>query len=649
MKKFLSLCLSVLLVVSVCVPLSITAFAEGEEEVGIQPLAFTADVTTHEFNDYGPVSVTTESGKACKVTSQEDFTGKDGPCGKFLLLQSGEPADYNTNDPDDVLYQGNDRAIVKFPFTVAANGLYDISYIATSNKSAHVVYLDTTDGDPLTVIEGAETERYFLGMGHGAPFTATAELNAGQTYELIFALSPTDTGYYLGKGHFLFSWDTLTVQQSTSVPTIATGGTHTFEFEDYVSNVSFSSSVSTKTIDVQATTGASEGEWLQIATTSSIAQPGYASIPVQVYVADAGLYDLEIAAGNKNGPIYVTIDNVGGNRINLGEKVVESAVALGSRGNLTTYTSTVALPAGLHTLFVKIYTEDGADFPDAARIFKGLDCLTIKPATQAAQIADSGRTTVKVADYVNNYRTSNGAWQYLAKPTVATSAAAGSYLVVDQTSDKGTYGTGATYQITFPVEVLKDTTFTKLEYVAGAGGSVTTSVSIDSVALAEPRVTDFDTKDDSGKWNYFKKGWSQAQAYIYNYDNVTLTKGIHYVTIDITPYATSGSAPWTRSQYLACVDYIAFIAPEAVVVPENSIETVEDTTTATVYYDEAVAGKAILALYDGDVLVSIGFADIDEATTEVVVAADAAEYTKAKVFVWDGLTNCKPVVAEVEF
>ena len=88
-------------------------------------------------------------------------------------------------------------------------------------------------------------------------------------------------------------------------------------------------------------------------------------------------------------------------------------------------------------------------------------------------------------------------------------------------------------------------------------------------------------------------------------------------------------------RYKYTIDYMEL-------APAQGITESDTEVTVTALYDEAVSGEAVLALYNGKQLVSVGSAIVENSNT-IVVSAPKAEYTDAKVMVWSALGSLKPV------
>ena len=122
--------------------------------------------------------------------------------------------------------------------------------------------------------------------------------------------------------------------------------------------------------------------------------------------------------------------------------------------------------------------------------------------------------------------------------------------------------------------------------------------------------------------------WSTAAIF---HKTVYLEKGTH--TVYFRTYARSGSF----LDYAQCYDYVDF-------APVDSFTVSDGVATANVTVNQAVTGKAILALYNGGRLVGTGEADAVNTRTISVTAPANDAVTHAKVMVWSDLATGKPIV-----
>ena len=262
---------------------------------------------------------------------------------------------------------------------------------------------------------------------------------------------------------------------------------------------------------------------------------------------------------------------------------------------------------GTHILCVKIYarTSETSGSNNGTVAF-ALDSLSMK--YRKANIAKSGKTVVEFEDYAQN-------------ATTKTSSDGSQTILANS-------GTTVQPRIKIPMTVEKSGLYKVSSVLGYAKDNYRSKINLKLDG------TTFET-NDSGYVSQVTEGLqgtSVAPMSLYQ-TTLWLEAGTeHFVTAEISITEDK--------QYKYNLDYIAF-------EPVNSFAVAEGVATATVGFEEAVSGKAILALYNGKELVSVGDMDADAQNIVTVTAAATKEFDSAKVFVWNDYDAVEPVVKSV--
>lgn len=119
--------------------------------------------------------------------------------------------------------------------------------------------------------------------------------------------------------------------------------------------------------------------------------------------------------------------------------------------------------------------------------------------------------------------------------------------------------------------------------------------------------------------------------------NLWLCEGTNTVSVEI--------APSSDENYKFQLDYIEFEAAGV-----NNIAVEEGAIGAEVYYKEAVSGTPVMALYNGNKLVSVEIFDSVENTTSLTLNFEETNaFDKVKIFVLGDTVSIAPQVETVEF
>ena len=205
------------------------------------------------------------------------------------------------------------------------------------------------------------------------------------------------------------------------------------------------------------------------------------------------------------------------------------------------------------------------------------------------------------------------------------------------------YGTSTSSPVTDPTYITIPMTVTKsgkynVVYLISAGNGSDIDLNLKS---SDGNLVPIGNNDKVGETPETSYSTTYGDVYKYSTTLENIKAGEYEILATISPTS--------NSRHLCYLDSIQFTLLEES-QPENTLTEDNSTVTANVYYDEAISGEAILALYSGTELVGLSdWQTLENATSVTLSATPTKAYTKAKVFVWDGTVNMDPKVGAVTF
>lgn len=416
---------------------------------------------------------------------------------------------------------------------------------------------------------------------------------------------------------------------------VGLGSATRIEFEDYVSLFSFMRATDSGSYPEYATVKTSDecsgGKFIHFDTNPEATNDTEAfSIPINV--KETGSYSFKFLYAGGVSDFNLFLDSTDSTAISSsviysGAKTTTSTTAEDGTTTETSYytyfndqtwaqpviraTSAVEITAGEHDLIVRLSKRTASTLLDYAGC---LDYIDIIPAS--VKISPNSTTTVEFENYLSSFSPQ--------KPTVGlhTSAGGGACLY------SGNLGTEAV-TLDIPVTVEKSG---KYQVTAGIG-----SISyLSTVSLMSGANTLYTFSSDKVHPQLY------SVESIYTVHKFTFTAELRASMDSLTISIPPRTGSWNT---VACaVDYISL-------TPQDTLTVEYGVATASVSFDTAVSGKAIVALYNSSKeLIGINYKDLAGAEYVIIdtnVLENEAVDT-AKVMVWDNLTNCTPVIKAKE-
>ncbi len=522
---------------------------------------------------------------------------------------------------------GGAETTFTMPFVAKETGKYSFTHTGaySPNLSDIYVYIDSTDSEPIYVIN-AENETYKDLSENGEvyqnkngwlkkEYSFTSKISAG-LHNLIYVIKDRGNGQGVA-----YAFDNVKITGFT--PEIDTTKTMRLELEDYQEKVSIPLSDSTHYTPWISEGECSNGAYLGIDTGDGLAVENYYSFSIPVFVKESAVYKVSYAANKGTSPLAIFLDGTIGEML-LGDSSANVSVLDDTKGEdgknpyfqsswavACLYESNAYIPAGKHEITFRLTKREGAN--DFARY---LDYIEFAIA-EADLLPIDGATRFEYEEFGT------------AGVQTDLPYASGNSLLHQNWSD-------TPVNIYIPVNVEKSGWY-NIEYVVSD-----TTVTKDG----EPNVHDgylskIDIYVDDEFVGTNRGGGVENLGSVYEIYNDTapvcryesqiyLEKGLHLVKtiVNVTK----------DSKYKYTLDYIE-------IAPKLGISETDAEVMVTTQYENAVSGEVVLALYNGNKLVSLGTAVVENSTT-VTVSAPKVAYTDAKVMVWDALGGLNPVVAE---
>ncbi|MBQ4088140.1 MAG: metallophosphoesterase [Clostridia bacterium] len=543
------------------------------------------------------------------------FVNKSAQCsgGAFLVL-----------DTVDQLAV-NDTETFSIPLYVQNEGYYKMSYVDCRGIGPIDIYLDSLDSTPLNsgftatqnTNQDADGNYTYFGIGW-----AVAQQHSGSAVYLPEGKHELIIELHNRKGKFNDFASYLDYLEFTPVTRLVSPGEETLiEFENFKDEF-------TPTVPEVRTFDAASG--------GLFAASGYAgketvTLDIPVCVAETGTYRINAGIGQAGQLSLVSL-------LKNGEELLytfsgENAKQLlyeETHYVLRQYVFDLELEKGLQTLTFSMAPRNGWE----GSIAYALDYFHFVPDVDGIVNPDKP-TRIEFENVVPKIESivqsdgsvithTNGTVYTIPTPA-AKGCSGGRYAILDtpdgQAVDKY-------YDIPVLVKV-NQSGYYNMEYVS-CGNLPQPVVYMDSESnnISGSQTKLIDEKDEEGLDVYFGMSWSTAAIF---HKTVYLEKGTH--TVYFRTYARSGSF----LDYAQCYDYVDF-------APVDSFTVSDGVATANVTVNQAVTGKAILALYNGGRLVGTGEADAVNTRTISVTAPANDAVTHAKVMVWSDLATGKPIV-----
>ncbi len=419
-----------------------------------------------------------------------------------------------------------------------------------------------------------------------------------------------------------FAWDCMSMEYHKDV--ISKDTATRLEMEDYAAyaNIPLNNG-GTYAANVWNGAGCSEKKYFAVDTTDGTIDSGYVySFAIPVQIEEAGLYDFEYVGNDGTSQAHFYIDSVDNPSIvaSASETIVDDTkvddtIQYFSSGWAIAkkYTTKVVLPEGNHNIIVTLKDRGNQD------IARYLDYIQFTPVVFDVQA--EGNSVAEFEDYSSNATVKTG-----------VAFASGNELLFHSSAKTKPV-------IQFMVEVA-ESGYYDVEYVISNNAKTTSDeanasinhlsrirLSMDGVEFGDSQTSPYAENygPDKTMWHYFPLCRYETVLY--------LEKGTHSFVADV--------GITTDLQYKYQLDYIAF-------KPQDTLTVEDGVATAKVTFDDAVSGKAILALYNGKEMVSVNSVDVAEKETVNVTAPASGAFTNAKVFIWGDLINVVPLKEEVE-
>ena len=245
------------------------------------------------------------------------------------------------------------------------------------------------------------------------------------------------------------------------------------------------------------------------------------------------------------------------------------------------------------------------------------DYVKVSPSV-LPEVLNNGALRIEFEDYMAETGTPDGGYN---KVTPDSDASGGKY-VQDSWSMSNP-------EISVPL-VVKESGYYNIEYVIGyaadTGSYGKTELYMENEKIGDSTESGIlvesydDTKSiDLPMHKYVKKVW--------------LDEGYNTFKFSVT---NSGPTGASYKVYKYRADYVQFAPCEGLNVNASKI-------IATASYSEAVSGKAILALYNGDgTILSIIDKDVENVTAIIMETTETRNFAKAVIFIWDSYENLVP-------
>ncbi len=560
----------------------------------------------YEFEDYYPIA---------NVIKECEFSSK----GKLVASNNGGMLT-PTVVPRDT------DASFSFEIDVAVGGEYGVEYTFGyhSNNTANVGQVTLSiDGTEIGKNDGSYIEDISVGSTYPWKYIPmkiyrkSATLTAGKhTVNVKIDVPTTNT-----EQPNIFAIDYLQLVPKTVLVTSEKAAT--IEFETYASD--YSSSPTSVITDGQA----SSGSYVYF-DTDTRTDPITLSIPVSVdeagnygfeYVASSGLSATSIYLDDRDEPFWTV---AGGSAIDSGRAENGNWPYFNQKWHQAyRYNFKADLPAGEHTIKISLATRPAE--PGVRDVCISMDYLKITPPVNAVIGKSKAASKIEFEDYAGNLsiaQTDGTTWN--PRPATSSGCSNGQYLYIDTVDGKASNE----YEV-LPIPVtIQNAGFYDMEYIEGNGISAMKIFldSTDGICLSSGVTTELDSsKNEAGKYAHFESGWCVAAN---RSKTVYLPAGTHTLMCQLQ---------WRENEkdFASYLDYIEF-------TPTDGLTIENGTATAGIVLDSPVSGKAILALYDENKLVTTNAVDVTDASFITIDAAVSKTITHAKVFVWSDLTNFIP-------
>lgn len=527
---------------------------------------------------------------------------------------------------------------IVMPVTLTKSGNYNFEYAHTSAFSNIPVTVTISNGTVTeNLTEGAAanssesnyiypTEGGFPYAGGSGYYAKNDVYLAAGNYDITFSVSPRPDGMttkYLD--YISIDWTSdpnAAVEVSNAVAT-------RIEMENHLGKVSIAQQDGTNYKAALGTGGAecSNGQYMKIHSGKSDLTNYAVNVPVNV--AAAGKYKVTVASTQPFSNLNVSVD---GTAVASTRENGTDATLYNMYGQLpmTRYTDWIELTP--NTQYVGFILDNrGGTYND---FVSGIDYIEITPLVmpsasvsateemliEAEAYASFNAGTVVYEDTGVAEGTGASGGKFLSFPTITVDPAAGYTMTIPFTADdEGLYAVEYVTTSSFdncPITVYVDDT----NATAGAASS-----------------TEGLKADMFSAYSY-----GGAPVKMTNAAGVVITAGDHNLVVKL------GARP--QGDVVKHLDYIKVTYIGEIPALESDITFADGVVTANVYLDEAVAGKAFIALYNGKEFVGMSLlADVDGAEFEVTMEdVEAGTFTEAKLFVWSDVESAfAPLIAPI--
>ena len=535
---------------------------------------------------------------------------------------------------------------ISIPISVPKTNTYTIEYIGSyaSWLSDTKIFLDSTDSTALlstkeqvSTAKSLDGDAFYFHPNSKNPlvtdfpayqYTFTAELPAGE-HTLILQTVVRDEAY---GAVCATAWDCVhfhpTVTPSADEVTVSSEGKTVLEYEDYAEFILTEDELYSGATILENNSYASGGKLLDMSERTTLED---AVIHLPIYVEKAGLYNLShyiTCASQGNYLSLCTLQIDGTTVLTNDDSYAKDLSYPNSEGTATyakayypmaQYDTQVTLTEGSHIITleaipIKTLTHGAYGVKFIA------DCIEIAPYEEpVTEIA--GETNIEIEDQKSNVYTTDGVSYPNGSIGANEKASGGKYYYI---------GYGHLEEAYIPIKLnVAVPGWYDIESVMHAKG---TNAYVGNVHIS---IDDEEVLTNLNQ--YMVENLSEDNTFVdssfkmHRFTNrIYLTEGEKFLKI----YSPKTEADGKVKFYM---DYIRFI-PAKTIVSFTSNKAMIDAV-----YESPVSGLVIAAFYNDDQLAQITTKSVTEAQCIQLDAIVDATPDKVKVFLWDSLTNVKPL------